>query len=163
MSNFSHPMVRRSERNPRAEVAGDNDPFNGSNRQPTAEMESQTSSSTESSDPLEENELTEQVAAVSPPPVSRSPGVEVGLSADATPFPPPVMSEMELGDAETNISKVHTKLLQGCQTEKPVALTCGTLKLQQDRYLFYVHPPCPTLYIGSWSSVASLLLLMGFI
>ena len=78
-------------------MAGDNDPSNGSNRQPTAEMESQTSSSTESSDALEESELTELIAAASPPPVSGSPGVRMGVSADAVPVP-----EVEPEDPKAN-------------------------------------------------------------
>jgi len=57
-------------------------------------MESQTSSSTtptESLDPMDEqsdeSELTELIAAASPPPVNGSPGVRMGESADAVPFP----------------------------------------------------------------------------
>ena len=53
---------------------------------------------TESPDTDSSDELTEQVATVSPPPVSRSPGVRMGRSADADPFPPPVASEVEPED-----------------------------------------------------------------
>jgi len=34
MSGFSHSMVRRSDRNPRAEAVGDNGPSNGQNSPP---------------------------------------------------------------------------------------------------------------------------------
>jgi len=97
-------MVRRwrSDRNPRAEAVGDNGPSNGQNSLPKSEMESTTASSTtttESSDSADEQ--IEQVAASSPP-VSRSPGVGLGLDAIAAPFPPPVASEVEPEDAEVN-------------------------------------------------------------
>ena len=63
-------------------------------------MESQTSSSTESSDLLEENELTELIAAASPPPVSAgSPGVRMGVSVSADTVPVP---EVEPEDLEVN-------------------------------------------------------------
>jgi len=45
MSNFSHPMVRRSDSYPRAEAVGDNGPYNGQNPQPKSAMESITTSS----------------------------------------------------------------------------------------------------------------------
>jgi len=88
MSNFSHPMVRRSERNPRAEAAGGNDSSIESNRQPRTEMESNTVSSdtmTESPDTDSSDELTELIAVASPPSVSGSPGVRMKESADAVP------------------------------------------------------------------------------
>jgi len=87
MSGFSHPMVRRSDRNPRAEAVGDNGPSNGPNSHPKSEMESSIASSattTESSESADEQ--MEQVAA-SPPSVSWSPGVGLGLDADAAPWP----------------------------------------------------------------------------
>ena len=70
---------------------------------PKSEMESQTTSSataTDSSDSADE--LMEQVAA-SPPPVSRSPGVGLGLDAIAAPFPPTAALEVKLEDIEVNI------------------------------------------------------------
>jgi len=123
MSGFPHPMVRRSDRKPIAEAVGDNCPFNGQNPQPKVEMESNTTSPvtvemesnttspvtvTEFPDTDSSDELTEQVPAASPPPVSGSPGVRMGLSADAVPFPPPVASEVEPEDTtETNINIKH--------------------------------------------------------
>jgi len=86
MSNFSHPMVRRSERNPRAEAAGGKDSSIESSMQPGAEMESNTISSdtmTESPDTDSSDELTELIAAASSPSVSGSPGVRMGVSAAA--------------------------------------------------------------------------------
>jgi len=90
MSGFSHPMIRRSERNPRAEVAGGKDSSIESNAQPGIEMESNPVSSdtmTESPDTDSSDELTELIAAVSSPTVSGSPGVRMGVSADAVPVP----------------------------------------------------------------------------
>ena len=90
-------MVRRSNRNPRAEAVGDKSPSNGRNMLPKPEMESETTSSatvTESPDSESSDELTEPVAAF-PPPVSRSPGVGMGLNADADPFPPPVTPDVD--------------------------------------------------------------------
>ena len=107
MSNFSHPMVRRSERNPRTEAAGDNCPSNGRIAPPNSETESSTVSPdtiTESLDTDSSDELTEQIAAASLPPVNGSPGVRMGESADAAPFPPPVALEVEPEDAEANTS-----------------------------------------------------------
>ena len=78
----------------------------GQNPQPKLEMESDTTNPdtvTESPDTDSSDELTEQIAAASPPPVSGSPGVRMGLSADAVPFPPPVASEVEPEDAEAKI------------------------------------------------------------
>jgi len=89
MSNLSHPMIRRSERGPRAEADGGKDPSNGSNAQPH-EMESHLASSettTESQDTDSSDELTEPVAVVSSPSVSGSPGARTGVSADAVPVP----------------------------------------------------------------------------
>jgi len=91
-------MVRRSDRNPRAEAVGDNGPSNGQNLHPKSEMESTTTSSataTESPDSDSSDERSDQVAAASLLPVSRSPGVGMGLDADADPFPPSVASEVE--------------------------------------------------------------------
>jgi len=105
MSGFSHPMVRRSDRNPRAEAVGDNGPSNGQNSLHKSEMESTIASSataTESSDSADEQ--LEQVTA-SPPLVSRSPGAGLGLDAVAAPFPPPVALEVEPEDAEVNTRK----------------------------------------------------------
>jgi len=93
-------MVRRSDRNPRAEAVGDNCPSNGQNPQPKLEMESDTTNPdtvTESPGTDSSDELTEQIASASPP-VSGSPSVRMGLSADAVPFPPPVASEVEPED-----------------------------------------------------------------
>jgi len=99
MSGFSHPMVRRSDRNPRAEAVGDNCPSSGQNPQPKLDMESSNTTSpvtvTESPDTDSLDKLTEQVTAASPPPVSRFLSVRMGLSADADPFPPFVASEVE--------------------------------------------------------------------
>jgi len=53
MSNLSQPMIRRSERGPRAEADGGKDSSNESSAQPRAEMESNLVSSdttTESQD-----------------------------------------------------------------------------------------------------------------
>jgi len=76
MSNLSHPMVTRSERNPRAEADGGKDSSIESSVQPRAEMESNIVSSdttTESQDTDSSDELTELVAAASSPSVSGSP------------------------------------------------------------------------------------------
>ena len=100
MSNLSHPMIRRSERGPRAEADGGKDPSNGSGAQPHG-MESHLASSettTESQDTDSSDELTEPVAAVSSPSVSGSPSVRMGVSADAVPVP-----EVEPEDLEANI------------------------------------------------------------
>jgi len=89
MSNLSHPMIRQSERGPRAEADGGKDSSNESGAQPH-EMESNLVSSattTESQDTDSSDELTEPVAAVSSPSVSGSPGVRMGVSADAVPVP----------------------------------------------------------------------------
>jgi len=115
MSNFSHPMVRRSERNPRAEAAGGNGPSIGRIEPPT-DMESNTVSSdtiTESLDTDSSDELTEQSAAASPPPVNESPGVRMGESADAVPVPE-VESEGPT-DAEVN-SSLQKKSPLGCKS-----------------------------------------------
>jgi len=88
MSNFSHPMVRLSERNPRAEAAGGKYSSIESSMQPRAEMESNIVSSdtmTESPDTDSSDERTELLAAASSPSVSGSPGVRMGVSADAVP------------------------------------------------------------------------------
>jgi len=100
MSNLSHPMVRRSERNPRAEADGGKDSSIESSVQPRAEMESNIVSSdttTESPDTDSSDELTELVAAVPSPLVSGSPGVRMRVSADAVPVP-----EVEPEDPEAN-------------------------------------------------------------
>jgi len=99
MSNLSHPMIRRSERGPRAEADGGKDPSNGSSAQPH-EMESHLVSSettTESQDTDSSDELTEAVAAETSPSVSGSPGVRMGVSGNAIPVP-----EVEPEDLETN-------------------------------------------------------------
>ena len=88
MSNLSHPMVRRSERNPRAEADGGKGSSNESSVQPRGEMESDIVSSdttTESQDTDSSDKLTELVAVASSPSVSGSPGVRMGVSADAVP------------------------------------------------------------------------------
>jgi len=85
MSNLSHPMIR----GPRAEADGGKDPSNESSAQPH-EMESHLVSSettTESQDTDSSDALTEPVAAASSPSVSGSPGVRMGVSADAVPVP----------------------------------------------------------------------------
>jgi len=87
MSNLSQPMVRRSERGPRAEADGDKDPSNGSSAQPH-EMESHLVSSdatTESQDTDSSDELTEPVTAEMSPSVSGSPGVRMGVSVGGRP------------------------------------------------------------------------------
>ena len=87
MSNLSHPMIRRSERGPRAEADGGKDSSNESSAQPH-EMESHLVSSettTESQDTDSSDALTEPVAAASSPSVSGSPGVRMGVRADAVP------------------------------------------------------------------------------
>jgi len=89
MSNLSQPMIRRSERGPRAEMDGGKDPSSGSNTQPH-EMESHLISSdatTESQDTDSSDELTEPVAAEMSPSVSGSPGVRMGVSGNAIPVP----------------------------------------------------------------------------
>jgi len=89
MSNLSHPMIRRSERGPRAEMDGGKDPSSGSNIQPH-EMESHLTSSetpTESQDTDSSDELTEPVTAETSPSVNGSPGVEMGVSGNAIPVP----------------------------------------------------------------------------
>jgi len=119
MSGFPHPMVRRSDRNPRAEAVGDKGPSNGRSAPPKSEMESDTTSPdtiTESADTDSSDELTEQVAAASPP-VSRSPGVGMGLSADADHFPPPVASEVEPDHAEAK-TLLQLLLLQAHELEE---------------------------------------------
>ena len=99
MSNFSHPMIRRSERGPRADMDGGKDPSNGSNAQPH-EMESHLTSSetTTESQSTDLSELTEPVTAEMSPSVSGSPGVEMGVSGNAIPVP-----EVEPEDLEANI------------------------------------------------------------
>ena len=100
MSNPLHPMVRRSERGPRADTAGGKDPSSGSDGQPY-EMKSHLTSSektTESQSTDSADELTEPVAAEMASSVNGSPGVEMGMSGDAIPVP-----EVELEDhAEVN-------------------------------------------------------------
>ena len=89
MSNLLHPMVRRSERGPRADTDGGKDPSNGSNIQPH-EMESHLTSSettTESQSTDSADELTEPATAEMSLPVNGSPGVEMGVSGDAIPVP----------------------------------------------------------------------------
>jgi len=89
MSNPLHPMVRRSERGPRADPAGDKDPSSGSGAQPY-EMESHLTSSettTESQSTDSADELTEPVTAEMASLVNGSPGVEMGMSGDAIPVP----------------------------------------------------------------------------
>jgi len=82
-------MVRRSERGPRADMAGGKDPSSGSDGQPY-EMESHLTSSettTESQSTDSADELTEPVAAEMASSVNGSPGVEMGMSGDAIPVP----------------------------------------------------------------------------
>ena len=89
MSNLSHPMIRRSERGPRADTDGGKDPSSGSNIQPN-EMESHLTSSettTESQSTDSADELTEPATAEMSLSVSGSPGVEMGVSGDAIPVP----------------------------------------------------------------------------
>jgi len=83
-------MVRLFERNPRAEADGGKDSSNESSVQPRGEMESNIVSSdttTESQDTDASDELTELVAVATSPSVSGSPGVSMGVSADAAPVP----------------------------------------------------------------------------
>jgi len=105
MSNPLHPMVRRSERGPRADTAGGKDPSSGSDGQPY-EMESNLTSSettTESQSTDSADELTEPVAAEMASSVNGSPGVEMGMSGDAIPVP-----EVEPEDpAATEVNTYH--------------------------------------------------------
>jgi len=104
MPNLSHPMSRRSERGPRADMDGGKDPSNGSSAQ-LHEMESHLTSSettTESQDTDSSDELTEPVAAEMSPSVSGSPGVEMGVSGNAIPVP-----EVEPEDLELNTYVTH--------------------------------------------------------
>ena len=99
MSNLSHPMIRRSERGPRADMDGDKDPSIGSSA-PPHEMESHLTSSettTESQSTDSSDELIEPVAVEMSPSVSGSPGVEMGVSGNAIPVP-----EVEPEDPEAN-------------------------------------------------------------
>ena len=104
MSNPLHPMVRRSERGPRADPAGDKDPSSGSGAQ-SYEMESHLTSSettTESQSTDSADELTEPVTVeMASSSVNGSPGVEMGLSGDAIPVPE---VEPEDPDDKVNIS-----------------------------------------------------------
>jgi len=115
MSNLSHPMVRRSERNPRAEADGGKDSSNESSAQPPAEMESNlvgSDTTTESQDTDSSDELTEPVAAASTPSVSGSPGVRMGMSADAVPVP-----EVEPEDPpEANNCRTVGSVTQFCRS-----------------------------------------------
>jgi len=89
MSNLLHPMVRRSEKGPRADTAGGRDPSSGSDVQPY-EMESHLTSSettTESQSTDSADELTEPITAEMASSVNGSPGVEMGMSGDAIPIP----------------------------------------------------------------------------
>jgi len=89
MSNLLHPVLRRSERGPRADTAGGKDPSSGSDVQPY-EMESHVTSSettTESQSADSADELTEPVTAEMASSVNGSPGVEMGVSGDAIPVP----------------------------------------------------------------------------
>ena len=82
-------MIRRSERGPRADTDGGKDPSIGSSA-PPHEMESHLISSettTESQSTDSSDELTEPVIAEMSPPVSGSPGVEMGVSGNAIPVP----------------------------------------------------------------------------
>jgi len=99
MSNLSHPMIRRSERGPRADTDGGKDPSIGSSA-PPYEMESHLTSSettTESQSTDSSDELIEPVAVEMSPSVSGSPGVEMGVSGNAIPVP-----EVEPEDPEVN-------------------------------------------------------------
>jgi len=99
MSNLSHPMIRRSEKGPRADMDGGKDPSIGSNA-PPHEMESHLTSSgttTESQSTDSSDELTEPVTAEMSLSVSGSPGVEMGVSGNAIPVP-----EVEPEDPEVN-------------------------------------------------------------
>jgi len=99
MSNLSHPMIGRSERGSRADTDGGKDPSIGSSA-PPHEMESHLTSSettTESQSTDSSDELTEPVIAEMSPPVSGSPGVEMGVSGNAIP-----VSEVEPEDPELN-------------------------------------------------------------
>jgi len=79
MSNLSHPMIRRSERGPRADMDGGKDPSIGSSAPPN-EMESHLTSSeatTESQSTDSSDKLAEPVAVEMSPSVSGSAGVEI--------------------------------------------------------------------------------------
>jgi len=107
MSNLSHPMIRRSENGPRADMDGGKDPSIGSNA-PPHEMESHLTSSettTESQSTDSSDELTEPVTAEMSLSVSGSPGVEMGVSGDAIPVP-----EVEPEDPEVNTLKERSQV-----------------------------------------------------
>ena len=104
MSNLLHPMVRRSEKGPRADTAVGKDPSSGSDGQPH-EIESHlTSSETtmESQSTDSADELTEPVTVEMASSVNGSPGVEMGMSGYAIPVP-----EVEPEDP-TDHAKVNT-------------------------------------------------------
>jgi len=101
-------MVRRSDRNPRAEAVGDNNPSSGLDTplqsvasHPLAMESTPESSATTTESPELSDESSESVTA-SPQPVSRSPGTRLGLDVVAAPFPPPEASEMEPEDVASN-------------------------------------------------------------
>ena len=106
MSNLLHPIIRRSEKGPRAVTAGGKDPSSGSDGQPY-EVESHLTSSettTKSQSTDSADELTEPVTAEMASSVNGSPGVEMGMSGDAIPVP-----EVEPEDhAEVNARKTPT-------------------------------------------------------
>jgi len=126
MSNLPHPMVRRSERNPREEADGGKDSSNESGAQPQAEMESNLVSSdttTESQDTDSSDELTEPVAAASSPSVSGSPGVRMGVSADAVPVPE---VEQEAPEANTtyNFAKIKANIAKKATLSELITTIC---------------------------------------
>ena len=128
MSNLLHPMVRRSEKGPRADTAGDKDPFSGSDGQPY-EMESHLTSSettTESQSTDSADELSEPVAAEMASSVNGSPGVEMGMSGDATPVP-----EVELEDhakVNTSIPGVKSSSRPNSETMSDIINECTLTK-----------------------------------
>jgi len=101
---MSHPMVRRSDRNPRAEAIGDNSssnelsaPLQSVASHPSA-MESVSESSatiTESPELSDEMSHSTESVTASPPLGNRSPGAGLELDVVAGPFPPPEASEVE--------------------------------------------------------------------
>ena len=123
MSNLSHPMIRRSERGPRADTDGGKNPSNGSNIQPH-EMESHlTSSETtmESQSTDLADELTEPATAEMSLSVNGSPGVEMGVSGDAIPAP-----KVEPEGPEVDISKTRMVQLPATAAIEYVAACCRT-------------------------------------
>jgi len=99
MSGLPHPMVRRSDKNPRAEVVGDNGPSSGQNTPPksvdlhTLKLESTSVSSTTATETSESQDEQLDQVSVSSQLVMGSPGAGLGLDAVAASLPSPVTPE----------------------------------------------------------------------